>query len=384
MPFRKKGSPYWQFDFEIDGYRFSGSTKCRDERDAQVAEAEERRKAAELVERLERERRQPLTLRAAADRWWNEHGQHLSTISDRHDVERIVAILGPRTMLHDITDDRVARMVAERRQDLRRAGTDDDGKPLFRPIGPATVNRTIALLRRIARRSRDNWRAALPLEPTWQRHFLKEPKRQVRELLPSEEALLDQAERPDFAELRRFMILTGLRRRAALITWPQVDFELAQIRVQMKGGDWRIIPMTREIYALLWRRRGEHPLAVFTYVAELNGVIPKTGERRIRGQRYPITYAGVGSQKARTWSAAGVDARLHDLRHTTGMRTLRRTGNLKLVQKLLGHSDVGTTSKFYTDATLEDLRAGMEAAGSPAPAEALEQTKQIEKKGAGE
>jgi integrase len=37
-------------------------------------------------------------------------------------------------------------------------------------------------------------------------------------------------------------------------------------------------------------------------------------------------------------------------RHTTGMRVLRRTGNLKAVQKILGHTDIAITSKFYTDA----------------------------------
>ena len=34
MPFRVKNSPYYHYDFQIGGYRFSGSTKCRNERDA--------------------------------------------------------------------------------------------------------------------------------------------------------------------------------------------------------------------------------------------------------------------------------------------------------------------------------------------------------------
>jgi hypothetical protein len=35
------------------------------------------------------------------------------------------------------------------------------------------------------------------------------------------------------------------------------------------------------------------------------------------------------------------------------MRTLRTMGNLKTVQRLLGHSDVATTSRFYVDASIE-------------------------------
>ena len=43
------------------------------------------------------------------------------------------------------------------------------------------------------------------------------------------------------------------------------------------------------------------------------------------------------------------------------MRTLRSTGNLKTTQRLLGHSDISTTSRFYVDALVEDVRAAMEA-----------------------
>jgi integrase len=73
----------------------------------------------------------------------------------------------------------------------------------------------------------------------------------------------------------------------------------------------------------------------------------------------------MGSNK-RKWAKAGVVARLHDLRHTTGMRTLRATGNLKLVQKLLRHSDIKTTATFYTDALVEDIRDGLEATAKSA------------------
>lgn len=73
MPFPKKGSPYWHFDFEIGGFRFSGSTRCRDECDAAEIEAEKRREAAALVEAWQREQRQPLTLRRACDRWWHAY-----------------------------------------------------------------------------------------------------------------------------------------------------------------------------------------------------------------------------------------------------------------------------------------------------------------------
>jgi hypothetical protein len=69
---------------------------------------------------------------------------------------------------------------------------------------------------------------------------------------------------------------------------------------------------------------------------------------------------GIGSNK-RKWINAGVDARIQDLRHTTGSRTLRKTGNLKVVQTLLGHSTIAITAEFYANVTVEDVRAAMEA-----------------------
>lgn len=183
----------------------------------------------------------------------------------------------------------------------------------------------------------------------------------VREISKAEEQALDAAENADYAELRRFAIITGLRRREMLITWPQVDFELAIVKVRVKGGAWRAIPLTREAYAMLWRRRDHHPTAVFTTKAQRNWKNwRKPDDRRMKGERHPITYEGLGSHKDRAWAKAGVKARIHDLRHTTGMRTLRKTGNLRIVQSLLGHTDIKTTATFYTDALVDDVRAAME------------------------
>lgn len=52
--------------------------------------------------------------------------------------------------------------------------------------------------------------------------------------------------------------------------------------------------------------------------------------------------------------------RFHDTRHTAATRTLR-TGNMKIVQRMLGHEDITTTAK-YAHAMIEDMRIAMEAA----------------------
>jgi integrase len=375
--YRDKRSPYFQFDFQIDGYRFSGSTKCRNERDAQTFEDARKVEAQELVDQLNAAGSGPLQLKAACDRWWIEHGSTLSDVSIKRALDRLVEIMGPKKFLHAITDADVTLMIQKRRADTRRDCTviDDDGKRtiLYRPITLSTVNRTIDLLRRVMRRARDNWNVAIIREPKWRKHRFREKRGHVRELTATEEMTLDAAEDADYAELRRFAIITGLRKRNLILLWPQIDFELGVIRVITKGGEPRVVPMTREVYQMLWRRRGDHPEYVFTFRAKRTRQCPKTKRQYVKGQRYPMTYAGVTSNKTRKWAKAGIKARIHDLRHTTGMRTLRRTRNLRVVQELLGHTDIKTTADFYTAAMVDDLRAAMEEATAPAAAPLFEQ-----------
>ena len=41
-----------------------------------------------------------------------------------------------------------------------------------------------------------------------------------------------------------------------------------------------------------------------------------------------------------------MDFRFHDIRHDVGTKLLRATGNLKLVQKALGHANLKTTARY--------------------------------------
>ncbi|MGE0523503.1 MAG: tyrosine-type recombinase/integrase [Variibacter sp.] len=80
---------------------------------------------------------------------------------------------------------------------------------------------------------------------------------------------------------------------------------------------------------------------VFTYVAQ------RTRKGRVKGKRYPLTYNGVKSRWRRQRAAAKLDGfRFHDFRHDLGTKLLRHTGNLKLVQKALNHSDIKTTTRY--------------------------------------
>jgi integrase len=47
--------------------------------------------------------------------------------------------------------------------------------------------------------------------------------------------------------------------------------------------------------------------------------------------------------------------RMHKARHTAGQRVLDATGNLKAVQKLLGHASIQTTGDVYVDYDIDEM-----------------------------
>ena len=77
-------------------------------------------------------------------------------------------------------------------------------------------------------------------------------------------------------------------------------------------------------------------------------------------KRLTATGGGIMADFREALAAAEVeDFRFHDLRHTFATRLLRRTGNLKLVSKLLGHSSIETTAR-YAHVLDEDIADALE------------------------
>lgn len=65
------------------------------------------------------------------------------------------------------------------------------------------------------------------------------------------------------------------------------------------------------------------------------------------------------------WKAAikraGLPAELsiHSARHTLAVHLLKKTGNLRQVQKQLGHSSPTIAAAMYADVTFEDMQDGL-------------------------
>jgi len=79
------------------------------------------------------------------------------------------------------------------------------------------------------------------------------------------------------------------------------------------------------------------------------------------GARGPLTAQGL----QRIWKAsvkrAGLPPELsiHSARHTLAVHLLKKTGNLRQVQKQLGHSSPATTANMYADVSFEDMQNGV-------------------------
>jgi integrase len=151
---------------------------------------------------------------------------------------------------------------------------------------------------------------------------------------------------------------TGWRKRECYtLRWSEVNSESSQIVKLGKGGRRITTPITTSVQAILEPLQGHHPEFVFTFVAVRTN--PKKG--KVKGQRYPIALDGVNKVWRSLRKKAGVsDFRLHDLRHDFASKLLRKTGNLKLVQRALNHASLRTTTK-YAHVLDDEVAAALEA-----------------------
>jgi integrase len=327
---RDPRSPFWQYRFQIRGRKFLGSTKKTNRREAEKVEAVERERAKALIAQTEHARTS-LRLDDVAGRYMTEHGQHLAGTNLWGWLGLVLEFFGKDKLITEISDEDVARFVAWRRGHRRKDGA---------LISPHTVNHAVMTLRKLFTRCK-LWRVRFDHEPKWSKHLLKVSAERVRELSDDEADKLDAAMRDDYAPFFEFARVTGWRLNECLLQWSEVQWTTGQIVKLGKGGKRITRRITSDVRDILWPLRGHHPEFVFTYVCE-------RGEHgRVKGERYPITYAGVQTYWRRLRKRSGVIGfRFHDYRHDFATKLLRETGNLHLVQKALGHASIKTTTRY--------------------------------------
>jgi site-specific recombinase XerC len=172
---------------------------------------------------------------------------------------------------------------------------------------------------------------------------------QRRSIVASQEDLRDRI-------ALRLLLDYGLRKGALqAIQFKHFDHQRKRLTVFTKGEKVRELPlpdtnlwMDLERHILDIEAKGNH------YLMARQKTIPRAGVRR-----FPDKPMG-GHGLHRWWygclQRAGVVStqtfsgeRMHKARHTAGQRLLDHSGNLKAVQKLLGHTSIQTTGDIYAD-----------------------------------
>jgi integrase/recombinase XerC len=160
----------------------------------------------------------------------------------------------------------------------------------------------------------------------------------------------------------RLLFDYGLRKGALqAIQFKHFDHQRRRLTVFTKGQKVRELPLP---HIALWHDLEHHILDVEAqpshYLMCRQKTIPRAGVRR-----FPEKPMGVHGMH-RWWygclERAGIvptgttsGERMHKARHTAGQRVLDATGNLKAVQKLLGHASIQTTGDVYADWDIDQL-----------------------------
>jgi integrase/recombinase XerC len=132
--------------------------------------------------------------------------------------------------------------------------------------------------------------------------------------------------------------------------WRDLDVEQGLLRVTGKGNKTRIVPVGRKALSALAALRDSRAGGADDPV--LCG----------RGGK-PLTAGAVRAAIKRRARAQGVWKRVypHLLRHSCASHLLESSGNLRAVQELLGHADIGTT-QIYTHLDYQHLAKVYDAA----------------------
>ncbi|MDQ6836286.1 MAG: tyrosine recombinase XerD, partial [Actinomycetota bacterium] len=222
------------------------------------------------------------------------------------------------------------------------------------PVASATLQRKIACLRSFYRHLRRE--QVIEHDPTAELRPPRSPARLPKVLSRDEVArLLAQPTGSSPAALRdrallETMYACGLRATEAItLRLSELDLEAGMLRARGKGSKERLVPVGRKAIETLgtYLERGRPRLVGL--LDEARVFLNLRGGGLSRQGLYKIVQG-----HART---ADLDHRMspHTLRHTFATHLLAGGCDLRSLQEMLGHADIGTT-QIYTHLTTERLR----------------------------
>ncbi|MGN6520897.1 MAG: tyrosine recombinase XerC [Dokdonella sp.] len=182
-------------------------------------------------------------------------------------------------------------------------------------------------------------------------------KRKLPEVLDTDEtaALVelpgDDPETVRDRALLELLYSSGLRvAELCSVRWRDLDAGEGSLRVTGKGNKTRIVPVGTQALAALVALREQDRCG--------------DDDPLVRGRRgAPLTPNGVRARLRKRAQEQGIWKRVypHLLRHSCASHLLESSGDLRAVQELLGHADIGTT-QIYTHLDFQHLAKVYDAA----------------------
>lgn len=329
MPlFRRKKSTIWWIDITANGRRLQRSTGTENKQQAQ--EFHDRLKT-ELWEQKRLGTKPRRTWQEAVIRYTEEKAGKTSLNSDLSHFRWLDPYLSDK-YLDEINKDLIAELTKARKLPYsipRAKGPDRKIEPT-----PATVNRTLEIIRCVLRLARDEWE--------WIDHIpkiklLKEPTRRVSWIKREKAEELLAALPHHSSELMRFSLETGLRRsNVTHLEWAQVDLERHTAWIhpdQAKAEEAIPVPLSDNAVAILSRWKDKHEKYVFVFEGK------------------PVVQTSTATWRRACASVGLIGFRWHDLRHTwaswhaqdgTPLHVLQELGGWKSAEMVRRYAHLST------------------------------------------
>lgn len=184
---------------------------------------------------------------------------------------------------------------------------------------PATVNRTLALIRAILRKAEREWEW---IERAPNIRMRKEDNKRIRWINLDEAERLKKELPKHLADAMEFALQTGLREsNVTRLEWSEVDFERCHAFIpasKSKSGKAIAVPLNSKVIEVIRKQIGKHLCFVFSY----------------KGQ--PIQRFNTKAWRKALKRAGISDFRWHDLRHTWASWHVQNGTSLQELQQLGG------------------------------------------------
>jgi integrase len=352
-------SRFWHYDFQYKGRRFHGSTNV------------ETKRGADAVERRQRERAalgtyddgHGMTLNIAAGRWWAEVGKHRrSAVSLEHRVAVLVRLIGPTTLISEISTKVVLKAIERRRGESYARGRDTDDRKARRfQLANATVNSDVVKpLRSILNRAEIVWEVKGLSKIEWKALMLPEKQTDIRLYSDAHQRAWIGACDATSAFALRLLLTYGMRFRE--LFFPPQAFapdgpKGASVVLNVRKKGKHLLPLREDDARQIAARVSQ------AAAADLESI---WFERDGTGRLQSVSYSAMQSRLRKAAKRAGLtEPRLiHGTRHHVGTSLLAATDNLRTTQKLLGHADIRSTL-LYAHALDEGLRDALNSRNSP-------------------